>query len=66
MKGGTGTNTVRGMVVGIQYSNQPGSLTLTSSSDQTTAIDVDVRSLSTYGLAFEGEFNLFSTQSEGD
>lgn len=62
IKGGTGSSTVRGMVVGIQYSNQPGSLTLTSTSTQATAIDVDLRSASNFGLAFEGEFNLISTQ----
>jgi hypothetical protein len=65
IKGGTGSNTVRGMVVGIRYSNQPGSLTLTSSSTQTTAIDIDCRSASNYGLTFEGTFDLISTQSGG-
>ncbi len=65
IKGGTGSSTVRGMVVGVQYSNQPGSLTLTSASTQATAIDVDLRSASNFGLAFEGEFSLISTQSGG-
>jgi gliding motility-associated-like protein len=65
IKGGTGSSTVRGLVVGVQYSNQPGSLTLTSASTQATAIDVEARSASNFGLAFEGEFSLISTQSGG-
>ena len=65
LKGGSETTSGRGIAVSMHNSLRPGSLTLTSTSTEASAINIDSNSTSNIGTAVEGTFNVESTNTGG-